>query len=297
MTLRQLEYFIAVAEQLNFTKAAEKMYVSQTTITQQIKALETELRTTLFFRTSHHVSITPAGRAFLAEARAILERTAIAVERATLASTGIWGNLEIGYIKGYERSGLSLWLHDFHEKFPNVSISCHRGNPEELQQELLERKYDLAFTLDFQGPHGDASGSHRLLKEKIQTCPLFVAMHPSHPLAGHRRLEICQLTGQDMLLMGSGLPEKQLWGELSGAFSPQSAKVCGDVESILLMVAADMGIAVLPDYVAKDLLEAKELRFVPLTGDHSSIDLVAAWNEDTANEALSCFLDLIADAF
>ncbi len=296
MTLRQLEYFIAVAEQLNFTKAAAKMYVSQTTITQQIKALETELRTTLFFRTSHHVSITPAGRTFLAEARAILERTAIAVERARLASTGVWGNLEIGYIKGYERSGLSLWLHDFHEKFPNVSISCHRRNPEELQQELLEQKYDLIFTLDFQSLRSDASGPHGLLKKKIQTCPLFAAMHPSHPLAGHRQLEASQLIEQDMLLMGSGLPERQLWGELSGEFSPHSTKVCGDVESILLMVAADMGMAVLPDYVAKGLLEAKELRFVPLTGDHSSIDLIAAWNADIANEALSCFLDLIEGA-
>ena len=93
MQIRQLEYFVAVSEHLNFTKAAKQFYISQTAVTQQIKALEQELGAELFIRNNRHVELTPAGKTFLEDARAIIKRTQDAMIRARQADTVFTGNL------------------------------------------------------------------------------------------------------------------------------------------------------------------------------------------------------------
>ena len=104
MNINQLKYFITVAETRNFTRAAEQFFVSQTAITQQIHALEHSLDVTLFDRSRRPIELTPAGKAFLREAKSILERVSSAVAKTRAASTGIVGELRLGYTKGYERS-------------------------------------------------------------------------------------------------------------------------------------------------------------------------------------------------
>ena len=107
MNINQLKYFVAVAEQRSFTKAANQYYLSQTAVTQQVRALEESLGVQLLDRNSRPVSLTPAGAVFLKEAKAILVRMDTAVSRVKDASTGVVGTLRIGYTKGYERSSLS----------------------------------------------------------------------------------------------------------------------------------------------------------------------------------------------
>ena len=107
MNTNQLKYFVAVAQYRSFTKAANQYYISQTAITQQIHALEESMNVRLFNRSSRPVALTPAGRIFFLEAKAILERMETAVSKVKDASTGLVGTLRIGYTKGYERSDLS----------------------------------------------------------------------------------------------------------------------------------------------------------------------------------------------
>ena len=126
MNINQLKYFVAVAEQRSFTKAAPQYYLSHTAVTQQVRALEESLGVQLLDRNSRPVSLTPAGAVFLKEAKAILVRMDTAVSRAKDASTGVVGSLRIGYTKGYERSTLSDKLRAFHRDHPNILLTCYR---------------------------------------------------------------------------------------------------------------------------------------------------------------------------
>ena len=106
MNLNQLRYFVSVAESQSFTKAAINHYISQTAITQQIKALEDKIGTPLLDRNTRPISLTPAGKTFLGEAKAILERMDMAIYKTVESSTGLSGTLKIGYTKGYEKSNI-----------------------------------------------------------------------------------------------------------------------------------------------------------------------------------------------
>ena len=148
MNINQLKYFVAVAEQRSFTKAANQYYLSQTAVTQQVRALEETLGVQLLDRNSRPVSLTPAGAVFLKEAKAILVRMDTAVSRAKDASTGVVGTLRIGYTKGYERSTLSDKLRLFHRHHPNILLTCYRCDTDELAAGLLNKEYDIIFTWD-----------------------------------------------------------------------------------------------------------------------------------------------------
>ena len=116
MNQNQLKYFVAAAETRSFTKAAEQFYISQTAITQQIRQLESSLGCVLFDRSTRPVTLTPAGKMFLLEAKAILERMSQAARRVHDASVGLSGNLRVGYLRGYERSDLSVLMQRFHQQ-------------------------------------------------------------------------------------------------------------------------------------------------------------------------------------
>ena len=115
MNINQLRYFVSAAENCSFTKAAAQYFISQTAVTQQIQALEETLGVVLFDRSIRPISLTPAGKLFLVDAKAILERVNHSINRVQEASVGFVGNLRIGYTKGYERSRLSNTLRAFHE--------------------------------------------------------------------------------------------------------------------------------------------------------------------------------------
>ena len=148
MNTNQLKYFVAAAENQSFTKAAEQHYVSQTAVTQQIRLLEETLGCRLFDRTTRPVTLTTAGRAFLIEAKAILERMSRAIDRVHDASTGLIGTLRVGYVRGYERSDLSVLMRGFHETHSNVLITFYRCSTDVLAAGLLSNEYDIIFTWD-----------------------------------------------------------------------------------------------------------------------------------------------------
>ena len=146
MNRNQLRYFVAAAESRNFTKAAEQFYITQTAITQQIRQLEDTLGCALFDRSTRPVALTPAGKIFLTEAKAILERMSVAADRVHDASTGLTGTLRIGYVRGYERSNLSVLTRHFRRRNGNVLISFSRCSTDVLAAGLQQKDYDLIFT-------------------------------------------------------------------------------------------------------------------------------------------------------
>ena len=188
MNRNQLKYFVAAAEERSFTKAAEQYYISQTAVTQQIHLLEETLGCALFDRSTRPVSLTPAGKSFLLDAKAILERMSRAAERVHDASTGLTGTLRVGYVRGYERSDLSVLMRRFHQQNGNVLITFYRCSSDTLAAGLLHQKYDIIFTWD----------STNLRTQKGVTCRtvekagLVVALYAGS--CGGKVSSICPLT-------------------------------------------------------------------------------------------------------
>ncbi len=292
MNQNQLKYFVAAAETRSFTKAAEQFYISQTAVTQQIRLLEETLGCPLFDRSTRPVSLTSAGKAFLAEARAILERISRAVDLVHDASTGMTGQLRIGYVCGYERSDLSVWMQHFHRDNPNILISFYRCSTDVLAAGLLSGEYDLVFTWDSTNlrKHPDVDF------QTIEKARLVVALYSSHPLARRPSLSRKELLGEKIIFMSPSAANDSygdtFFMELyrDAGYKPNILFRSTDSESVLMMVATEQGISILPDYCTTKLFQADNLAFVPLTGENEREEIIAVWKKDAPNPALGRYV-------
>lgn len=295
MNINQLKYFIAVAEYRSFTKAANQYYISQTAITQQVQALEETMDVQLIDRSRRPITLTPAGNVFLGEARAILERMNAAVGRVRDASTGLVGSLRIGYTKGYERSNLSNLLRAFHQEYPNILITCCRCDTDMLAAGLLNGDYDIIFTWDSTNILEEGQVDHRL----VERVPLVVALYAGHPLSGRHTLNRKELRGESILYMSpSGMDDSfgdSRFMELyrKAGYQPNILFRSSDAESVLMMVAAEEGISILPSYVTSKLKDADNLVFIPLVGEEEYEEIIAVWKKDNPGQALVRFLPRI----
>lgn len=292
MNINQLRYFITVAECCNFTKAASQHFISQTAITQQIQALEEALNVRLFDRTTRPVSLTPAGNVFLCEAKAICERVDAAVDKTKEAATGLIGSLRVGYTKGYERSDLSNILREFHLKNPGILLSCYRQDTDSLSAGLLNGDYDIIFTWD----------STNIVEEKKvdfflhEQVPLVVAMPATHPFAHRTSLTRKDLKHETILYMtpsSSGFSYgDNHFLELyrKAGYTPDIAFRSNDAESILMMIAAEEGISILPAYTTDKLINAENIVFTPLVGEEEYENIICVWMKENCNEVLKHFI-------
>ena len=292
MNINQLKYFVAVAEHRSFTKAANQYYLSQTAITQQVRALEATLEVQLFDRNSRPISLTPAGTVFLTEAKAILERMNSAISRAQDASTGLVGSLRIGYTKGYERSDLSEKLRSFHREYPNVLLTCFRHDTDMLAAGLLNHEYDIIFTWDSTNIRQNEELETRL----IERARLVVALYASHPLAHRTALNRRELRNETILFMTPSSTGES-YGDAyfmqlyqKAGYHPNILLRSNDVESLLMMVAAEEGISILPDSCTAKLNDAENLVFIPLIGDEEVEDILAVWHRDDPSLPLQQFV-------
>ncbi len=293
MNLNQLRYFVTVAETESFTKAAVAHYISQTAITQQIRTLEEAVGAKLVNRDSRPVSLTPAGKVFLKEAREILERMDTALWRTREASTGLEGNLRIGYTKGYEHSDLSRYLRNFHREYPNVLLSCYRCDTDMLAAGLVNGEYDIIFTWDSTNIRQEENLKLRL----FENVPLRVALYANHPLARRKELSRKDLRQENILFMSpSGTGDSfgdayyiQLYQQ--AGYQPKILLRSSDMESILMMVAAEEGISIVPEYSHSWDIGTDNVVFVPLSGDGETEEILVAWRKNDDNPALQHFIE------
>lgn len=296
MNLRQLEYFVSVAENLNFTKAAQKCFISQTAMTLQIQSLEEKVGVALLIRDKHHVELTPAGRVYLAEAKEILAKSEEAVKLARTAARGFMGGLTIGFIRGYEQSLFSETLRGFHETFPNISIELVRDNLSALYGLLEDDKCDVVFNLS---PYFQTYPTlcHRFLR----AYPLMAVLYPGHPLADRRGVRYDELAREDFIIMqpkgrSNDEAEEVMLCYHRGGFVPRIVCREREVQTILLMVSAAMGVAVLPEYAVRYFGNTKNLRIVPIVKRDQTpetLDFEISWRAENANPAVEELLKWI----
>lgn len=293
MNLNQLKYFVSVAENRSFTKAATQFYISQTAITQQIKALEETIGTSLLDRNTRPIALTPAGEIFLGEAKAILERMEMALYRTVEASTGLEGSLRIGYTKGYERSDLGNKLSSFHHKHPNILLTFHRCDTDVLASGLMNREYDIIFTWDSSNIRQETKLDYHV----VEHVPLYLAIYRTHPLAQRKKISRRDMKGEKIIFMSPsstgdsfgdayyiGLYQKE-------GYQPDILMNTSDGETVLMMVAAEQAISIVPEYCIDRMIYADNLLFIPLEGEHETEEIVAMWRNDSISPALQHFID------
>ncbi len=295
MNLNQLKYFVSVADHLSFSYAADENYITQTAMTQQIRALEEDLGVKLIDRSTRPISLTPAGNTFIHDARRILKRMNDARERAREASSGITGTLRIGYIKGYERSALSDILRDFHRENPGILFTCNRNTSDRLASMLQTGECDVIFTWD----STNLRGAEEYEAVEIEAAKLMAILYASHPLSQRKTIERIDLKGEPIIYMSpSELSDNygdSLFMDLyrRAGYLPEIVCRSTDVESILIMVAAEEGISIMPDYCVKKINNAEGLVFVPMQGEGEVEMIHAIWKKENESLALRSFLNMI----
>lgn len=288
MDLRQIRCFIAVAEELHFRRAAERVGLAQTALSAQVKRLEDELGFALFFRTTRHVSLTQAGAVFLEEARGVLDQLDQAVDTARAAAQSGFDRLRIGGIDAALVWFLPPIFKAFHARHPGIRLPLTEVSASAIQvDELSRHRIDLAF---FRPPIAREGLQWELLFEE----GVFVALAAEDPLASEPRIDAAQLSGRRLI----GYPRHSrpylatmVEQCLSGLDTPPATEMeVLDKSTLLRLVAQGTGIGLVPQWVTE--LPVDGVRYVPLE-DAPVLQFGVAWRDrDSDSETLRDFLAL-----
>ena len=295
MTTNQLKYFITAAECLNFTEAAKQHYISQTAITQHMQALEEDLEIKLFDRQKRKVSLTPAGQVFLTEARMILERNQAAITRTRKAAEGISGNLNIGYVKGQENTNFGQRLKEFSLSNPSIAFYIYREAHLDLLLDMEEGKLDAAVNICYKTTNIEGFKSLHVATQK-----LYAVLPATHPYAQLSVLSRYDLRNENFLLTKFyDNPRAKKYDYIipqkfaEAGFVPKIVGKSSDIETLMLLVAAGIGITIAPESAIKYVRQSSDLVFIPLVGEYEHVDIMVIWREDNQNPALPVFIDVL----
>ncbi|MER5266593.1 LysR family transcriptional regulator [Actinosynnema sp. NPDC002837] len=286
MELRQLEYFVAVAEECHFTRAARRMHVAQSGLSASIRALEVELGAPLFVRSTRQVELTQAGRALLVEARRVLG-TIDAARDAVAAVQGLLrGTLAVGSIQCLHAVHLPAVLARFHELHPGVELRLRQAGSGELVDLVRAGRLDLAFVTS--GRVGDDLSVSTLSSE-----PLVLACAPELPFAERESVRLAELAGQPFVDFN---PD---WGTrddvdralATAGVDRRVAVEVNDVHSLLDFVGFGLGVALVPASFAAKQTRA---RFVELVDAPTAETAVVT--APTVSAAASVLLDMVLEA-
>jgi DNA-binding transcriptional LysR family regulator len=259
MELRQLRYFLAVAEQLHFTRAAELLHMAQPALSQQIALLEDEIGVKLLERTNRRVELTPAGHAFRIKAQSALDQAYEAADDAKKVDLGQGGNVTIGFISTAALVILPRLLVRFCERVPAATFEIRAMDPGAQIEAMQQGKIDLGLTSILSNHPGFEF--QLLLKE-----PLIVALPETHPLARHRSIDLKWLAEERILLPPrygvTGLHDRIVAACHDAGFVPGHAQPIRLVEIAIFLVAGGVGIALTPSSFLK--LQVKGVIYRPL---------------------------------
>lgn len=243
MELRHLRYFVAVADTLNFRRAAELVHIEQSPLSQQIRNLEQELGVELFTRTKRRVALTHAGQVFLADAQAILARSEESMDRARRAARGSIGNLAIAYLTSMTNAFTDQVIREYRKRFPDVALSFSDLIPATILHSIAERTADVGLLRGIFQHEG-------LVVEDLGSEPLIVVLPRDHPLTRKEKL-----TGRDLMREPFVLvPDEGAMGMndiiraycQGHGFTPQLHAEGNQIQSVIWLVNIGLGVSLLP---------------------------------------------------
>ncbi|HEY0463672.1 MAG TPA: LysR substrate-binding domain-containing protein, partial [Polyangiaceae bacterium] len=242
MEIRHLRYFVAVAEELHFGRAAQRLHIQQPPLSRQIQDLESELGFPLFERSRRRVELTPAGTALLGRARQVFDALDVAIHDARSASEGESGRLVVGYPSSLAYSGLTELLRAFHTRFPSVEISLRELPPADQIDGLKAGSLDVGFVrTSLEDP--------TLTAELVRRESLMVVLPDDHPLTKLRSIPLQALAREPFVMFPRARGPAffdQLMALCSRAgFSPRVVQEAAQLD-VVSMVAAGFGVSIMP---------------------------------------------------
>ncbi len=274
MELRQFEYFVAVAEEAGFTKAAARLHVAQPGVSAQIRQLERELGQPLFDRSGRTVRLTEAGEAVLPYARAALAAVEGA-QRAVDELTGLLrGHVTSGTVDWIASLDLPALLAGFHHDHPNVEITVVQHDSATLADALRDGRADLAF-LSLGPEPPDGITTRTVLEEDV-----YAAVNRDHPLARNSTLRLRALAAEDLISLPKGTGLRAVLDEACAAagLTPRIAFEAGEPPVLAQLAAHGLGVAVLPESAARDLPD--DLHAMPIVRPRLTGRIALAWRTE-----------------
>lgn len=297
MDLRQLEFVVAVAEELNFTRAATRCHIVQSGLSHQIARLERELGQPLFVRTSRNVRLAPAGAVLLPYARRMLAEVASARDHVAALSGVVQGTLRLGLIPlNAGRVDLPNLLGSYHRRFPAVDVIVSDSASQSMTSLVLTGQLDAGFIglFDHQTPPGL---THRLLSVE----PLMVVLGENHPLANRAQLGLKELAGSGGFIDCHGDSGVRFQVDAAFARAGVSRHVSfelGNLLDVARMASLGLGVAIVPASVLAGVTEVEERGRVIRLIDPEAVQPLALVYRDPAptSAAARAFIELFRDA-
>ena len=273
--LRHLRYFIAVAEELHFGHAAARLNISQPPLSQQIQILEQQIGARLFARTNRSVSLTEAGRQFLADSRQILTQVDDAAARAARLHQGETGELRIGFTSSAPFvKAVSDTLSTFRRRYPDVHIQTRETNTREQIVPLNEGALDLGLMRNTQLPE-------TLIWERVLREPLLAMVPRDHPLASQPRVSLRELAREPFVFfdphVGTGLYDDILGLLRRYDLTPTIAQEVGEAMTIIGLVAAGLGVSILPASFRR--VQLSEMCWLPIEEQDAVSEMWLVWSK------------------
>lgn len=291
MELRHLRYFVAVAEELHFTRAAERLHMGQPPLSMQIRALEEELGVPLFERSQRRVRLTEAGQGFLLRARAILADTEAAAEEARRRARGELGQLRIGFTSSLPyTSTLPDLLYAYRQRYPEVELQLTESFTNAQLEALDKGTLDVGLVRYVGGPL-PAGVSVR----EIGRDPLRLVLNAAHPLASRPALRFAELAGEPFITfppgVGTGLPAILERLCRRAGFEPRIVQTAREATTQIGLVAAGLGLALLP--APLECVRIPRVRYLSIAEEDAYFSLSVAVRQSGCGPAVRGFLELL----
>lgn len=291
MELRHLRYFVAVAEELNFSGAAKKLHLSQPTLTRQVQDLEEEIGVTLLDRSRRQISLTRGGQVFLADSKRLLEMSQDNVRAVRALTLNSGAQLSIGYLVDIHNHFLPATLSAFRAAFPRVAVSLFDMTCAKQLDALRRGKLDLGFVgleeslagLDFEA-------------EPFAKYRMVLALPKKDPLAKKSKIDLGKLASMFFVIYSeSKCPGTRQWLQTlcgsTGGFEPQILQEAPHTGAMLNFVASGLGVALLPDRLTK--FHTHEQVVFRDTSPPLEMTAYAAWRRDNNSEPLREFVNIV----
>ena len=287
MELRHLRYFVAVAEELHFGRAATRLRIAQPALSQQVQQLERELGVLLLARSRRAVALTEPGRLFLTEARRTLAQAAGAADIARRAAAGEAGRLRVGYVD------VALWgvlpdvLRAYRERHPVVAVTLHERLPRQQLAMLRTGSLDVGI-----GPPPPAG---TIETAPVSDDPVMVALPAGHRLGAHDSVDLAELAADPWVLVPTRVSTRL--GTLvttacaAAGFTPRVAQEARQLDALVALVSAGLGVTLVPS--AAERVRRPGVVFRRLRGVDLRLPLVAAWRRGDPPPTVASFVEVL----
>ncbi|QKQ76295.1 LysR family transcriptional regulator [Nostoc sp. TCL240-02] len=291
MELRHLRYFVTLAEELHFGRAAERLHIAQPPLSQQIRQLEKELGFELFHRTKRNVQLTEAGQVFLGEVQQIMRQLQQAIQVGQQTSRGEIGQLVVGFVSSAAYNILPTILRTFRSYVPGVSIELHELTTDQQLEWLREGRMDV-------GLLRPPVEENRFSCETIFQESLMVALPEAHLLASQSDVCLASLANEPFILfpriLAPGLYDLIISVCQQAGFSPKVAQEAIQMQTIVSLVAAEMGVAIVPASLQN--LQRIGVVYKTLEEAIPKVSIAMIWRKNETSPIVQRFLEIVKQA-